>query len=280
MFIRVGYDIVFEHPVATPIVAMLYLHPECQPAVRRSEYLLLDPLAEIGEYIDGFGNRCGRFTSPAGRIRLWNDAVLEDSGEPDYRNPAAVQRRIQDLPYDAIEFLIASRYCEVDRMMDLAWATFGAVPEGWPRVQAVCDYVHNHVRFDYSQARNTRTAYETHQERVGVCRDFAHLAVTLCRCLNIPARYCTGYLGDIGVPPVAAPMDFSAWFEVYLGDAWYTMDARHNAPRVGPRADGAGSRRSRRGATNLVWDEPPRALHGVVRRGRARRRSARALDEG
>jgi len=233
MFIRVGYDIVFEHPVATPIVAMLYLHPECRPAVRRSEYLLLDPLAEIGEYIDGFGNRCGRFTSPAGLIRLWNDAVLEDSGEPDYRNLAAVQRRIQDLPYDAIEFLIASRYCEVDRMMELAWATFGAVPEGWPRVQAVCDYVHNHVRFDYSQARNTRTAYETHQERVGVCRDFAHLAVTLCRCLNIPARYCTGYLGDIGVPPVAAPMDFSAWFEVYLGDAWYTMDARHNTPRVG-----------------------------------------------
>jgi len=233
MFIRVGYDIVFEHPVATPIVAMLYLHPECRPAVRRSEYLLLDPLAEIGEYIDGFGNRCGRFTSPAGLIRLWNDAVLEDSGEPDYRNLAAVQRRIQDLPYDAIEFLIASRYCEVDRMMELAWATFGAVPEGWPRVRAVCDYVHNHVRFDYSQARNTRTAYETHQERVGVCRDFAHLAVTLCRCLNIPARYCTGYLGDIGVPPVAAPMDFSAWFEVYLGDAWYTMDARHNTPRVG-----------------------------------------------
>jgi len=233
MFIRVGYDIVFEHPVATPIVAMLYLHPECQPAVRRSEYLLLDPLAEIGEYIDGFGNRCGRFTSPAGLIRLWNDAVLEDSGEPDYRNLAAVQRRIQDLPYDAIEFLIASRYCEVDRMMDMAWATFGAAPEGWPRVRAVCDYVHNHVRFDYSQARNTRTAYETHQERVGVCRDFAHLAVTLCRCLNIPARYCTGYLGDIGVPPVAAPMDFSAWFEVYLGDAWYTMDARHNTPRVG-----------------------------------------------
>ncbi len=233
MFIRVGYDIMFEHPVATPIVAMLYLHPTCQPAIRRSEYLLLDPPVEISEYIDGFGNRCGRLTSPAGLIRFWNDAVLEDSGEPDHRNPAAVQQRIQDLPYDAIEFLIASRYCEVDRMMEPAWAAFGGVPEGWPRVQAVCDYVHNHVRFDYLQARNTRTAYETHQERVGVCRDFAHLAVTLCRCLNIPARYCTGYLGDIRVPPVAAPMDFSAWFEVYLGDAWYTMDARHNVPRVG-----------------------------------------------
>jgi transglutaminase-like putative cysteine protease len=233
MFIRVGYDIVFEHPVATPIVAMLYLHPACQPAIRRSEYLLLEPQAEISEYIDGFGNRCGRLTSPAGRIRFWNDAVLEDSGEPDRRNPAAVQQRIQDLPYDAIEFLIASRYCEVDRMMEVAWATFGAVPEGWPRVQAVCDYVHNHVRFDYLQARNTRTAYETHQERVGVCRDFAHLAVTLCRCLNIPARYCTGYLGDIRVARSPAPMDFSAWFEVRLDDAWYTMDARHNVPRVG-----------------------------------------------
>ena len=233
MFIRVGYDIVFEHPVATPIVAMLYLHPACQPAIRRSEYLLLDPQVEISEYIDGFGNRCGRLTSPAGRIRFWNDAVLEDSGEPDRRNPAAAQQRIQDLPYDAIEFLIASRYCEVDRMMELAWATFGAVPEGWPRVQAVCDYVHNHVRFDYLHARNTRTAYETHQERVGVCRDFAHLAVTLCRCLNIPARYCTGYLGDIRVARSPAPMDFSAWFEVHLGDAWYTMDARHNVRRVG-----------------------------------------------
>jgi transglutaminase-like putative cysteine protease len=233
MFIRVGYDIVFEHPVATPIVAMLYLHPACQPAIRRSEYLLLDPQVEISEYIDGFGNRCGRLTSPAGLIRFWNDAVLEDSGEPDRQNPAAAQQRIQDLPYDTIEFLIASRYCEVDRMMELAWQSFGRVPEGWPRVQAVCDYVHNHVRFDYLQARSTRTAYETHQERVGVCRDFAHLAVTLCRCLNIPARYCTGYLGDIGIPPVPAPMDFSAWFEVYLGDAWYTMDARHNVPRVG-----------------------------------------------
>jgi transglutaminase-like putative cysteine protease len=196
----VGYDIIFEHPVATPMVAMLYLHPTCQPAIRRHEFLLVDP---------------------------------QDSGEPDRQNHAAGQQRIQDLPYDAIEFLIASRYCEVDRMMEIAWQLFGAVPAGWPRVQAVCDYVHRHLRFDYLQARSTRTAYEAYQERVGVCRDFTHLAVTLCRCLNIPARYCTGYLGDIRVTPVAAPMDFSAWLEVYLDDAWYTMDARHNVPRVG-----------------------------------------------
>jgi transglutaminase-like putative cysteine protease len=233
VLIRVGYDIVFEHPVPTPIVAMLYLHPSCKAAVRRDEYLLVDPQVPINDYIDGFGNRCGRLTSRAGQIRLWNDAVLEDDGKPEPHNFAARQHEIHELPYDAIEFLIASRYCEVDRMMLTAWQLFGAVPAGWARVQAVCDYVHGHIRFDYQQARNTRSAFEAHQERVGVCRDFAHLAVTLCRCLNIPARYCTGYLGDIGVPAVPSPMDFSAWFEVYLGDRWYTMDARHNTPRVG-----------------------------------------------
>jgi transglutaminase-like putative cysteine protease len=201
--------------------------------IRRNEFLLIDPQVPIDEYLDGFGNRCGRLTSPTGRIRFWNDAVVEDSGQPERHNPAAKQHEIHALPYDAIEFLIASRYCEVDRMMATAWQLFGAVPPGWARVQAVCDYVHRHIRFDYLQARNTRSAFEAHQERVGVCRDFAHLAVTLCRCLNIPARYCTGYLGDIGVPAVPSPMDFSAWFEVYLGDAWYTMDARHNVPRVG-----------------------------------------------
>jgi len=233
VLIRVGYDIIFEHPVATPMVAMLYLHPACQPAIRRHEFLLVDPQTEISAYMDAFGNRCGRLTSPAGRIRLWNDAVLEDSGEADRQNSAAKQHRIEDLPHDTIEFLIASRYCEVDRMTEIAWQLFGTVPMGWARVQAVCDYVHRHLRFDYLQARSTRTAYEAYQERVGVCRDFAHLAVTLCRCLNIPARYCTGYLGDIRVAAVPAPMDFSAWFEVYLDDQWYTMDARHNVPRVG-----------------------------------------------
>jgi transglutaminase-like putative cysteine protease len=233
MLIRVGYDIVFEHPAPTPIVAMLYLHPSCRPKVRRDEYLLIDPAVQVGEYLDGFGNRCGRFTSPAGRIRLWNDAVVEDSGEPDRQDPHARQNEIHELPNDTLEFLIASRYCEVDRMMPLAWQLFGATPAGWPRVRAICDYVHRHLHFDYLQARNTRTAFEAHQERVGVCRDFTHLAVTFCRCLNIPARYCTGYLGDIGVPAAPDPMDFSAWFEAYLGERWCTLDARHNVPRVG-----------------------------------------------
>ena len=233
MLIRIGYDIVFEHPVPTPIVALLYLHPSCQPAVRRDECLLIDPDVRVTGYFDGFGNRCGRFTAPAGRIRLWNDAVIESDGEPDRQDPTATQREIHELPDDVLEFLIASRYCEVDRMVILAWQLFGATAPGWLRVQRVCDFVHRHLKFDYLQARNTRTAYEAYRERVGVCRDFAHLAVTLCRCLNIPARYCAGYLGDIRVPAVPDPMDFSAWFEAYLGDRWHTFDPRHNVPRVG-----------------------------------------------
>lgn len=233
MLIKVGYDIVFEYPVPTPIVAMLHLHPSRGATIRRDEYLLVDPQVPKNSYVDGFGNRCSRLTSPSGKIRFWNDAVVEDDGQPELHNPAAIQHEIQSLPDAAIEFLIASRYCEVDRMVEPAWQLFGAVPAGWARVQAVCDYVHGHIRFDYLQARKTRSAFDAHQERVGVCRDFAHLAITLCRCLNIPARYCTGYLGDIGVPAVPSPMDFSAWFEVYLGNAWYTMDARHNVPRVG-----------------------------------------------
>ena len=233
MLIRIGYDIVFEHPVPTPIVAMLYLHPSGRPAIRRDEYLLIDPAVQVTEYIDGFGNRCGRFISPAGLLRLWNDAVVESDGEPDRQEPAAAQRAIHELPDDVLEFLIASRYCEVDRMVELAWQLFGTTTPGWARVQRVCDFVHRHLKFDYLQARNTRTAYEAYRERVGVCRDFTHLAVTLCRCLNIPARYCAGFLGDIRVPAVPDPMDFSAWFEVYLGDRWHTFDARHNVPRVG-----------------------------------------------
>jgi transglutaminase-like putative cysteine protease len=233
MLIRVGYDIVFEHPVPTPTIAMLYLHPSCRSAIRRDEYLLIDPAVQIKVYVDGFGNRCGRFTSPAGLVRLWNDAVIEADGEPDRQDPTAEQRQIHELPDDVLEFLIASRYCEVDKMVTLAWQLFGTTIPGWSRVQRVCDFVHRHLKFDYLQARNTRTAYEAYRERVGVCRDFTHLAVTLCRCLNIPARYCAGYLGDIGVPAVPDPMDFSAWFEVYLGDRWHTFDARHNVPRIG-----------------------------------------------
>ena len=232
MLIRVGYDIIFEHPAPTPIITMLYLHPACRTSIRRGDYLLVEPPVSVGEYTDVFGNRCGRLVAPAGPIRFWNDAVVEDNGQPDRQNLAAEQHEIHGLPNETLTFLMPSRYCEVDRMVDLAWQLFSTVPKGWAQVQAICDFVHRHITFDYMQASKTRTAYETYQERVGVCRDFTHLAIALCRCLNIPARYCTGYLGDIGVP-VTGPMDFSAWFEAYLGGCWYTFDPRNNIPRIG-----------------------------------------------
>jgi len=194
--------------------------------------LLVEPPVAVGEYTDVFGNRCGRLVAPAGPIRFWNDAVVEDNGQPDRQNLAAEQHEIHGLPNETLTFLMPSRYCEVDRMVDLAWQLFSTVPKGWAQVQAICDFVHRHITFDYMQASKTRTAYETYQERVGVCRDFTHLAIALCRCLNIPARYCTGYLGDIGVP-VTGPMDFSAWFEAYLSGCWYTFDPRNNIPRIG-----------------------------------------------
>lgn len=233
MLIRAGYDIVFEYPISTPVLAMLYIHPSRVASLRRPESLVVEPRVRIDDYTDGFGNHCGRLVVPAGEIRFWNDVVVEDSGEPDRQNTSARQHEIRELPDDVLRYLLPSRYCEVDRMLDIAWQLFGPGPTGWARVQAVCDFVNQHIRFDYLRARSTRTAYEAFQERVGVCRDFTHLAITLCRCFNIPARYCTGYLGDIGVPPSDDPMDFSAWFEAYLDGQWHTFDARNNAPRIG-----------------------------------------------
>jgi transglutaminase-like putative cysteine protease len=158
---------------------------------------------------------------------------VQDSGEPDLVAPQAEQHALEDLPVDTLIYLLGSRYCETDRLLNTAWSLFGQVPKGWTLVQTICDYVHNQITFNYEHASPLRTAWDTYNERRGVCRDFAHLAVTLCRCMNIPARYCTGYLGDIGVPPDITPMDFSAWFEAYLGGRWYTFDARHNEPRIG-----------------------------------------------
>lgn len=233
MLIRAGYDIVFEYPTSTPLLAMLYVHPSRQASIRGAESVVVDPQAPIRHYVDAFGNRCGRLVAPAGEMRFWNDFVIDDSGAPDRRKTGSQQHEIHELPDDVLRFLLPSRYCEVDRMVDVAWELFGEGPTGWARVQAVCDFVHQHIRFDYLKARSTRTAYEAYEEQVGVCRDFTHLAVTLCRCLNIPARYCTGYLGSIGVPPSKHPMDFSAWFDAYLGGEWHTFDARNNEPRIG-----------------------------------------------
>lgn len=234
MLIHVGVEIGFDFPQPSAVVMMLHLHPSCAPNIRKPEQLWIEPFVPITEYFDIYGNRCARAYVPAGRITMRNEAIVVDSGLPEPQVPHAWQHYVQDLPDEMLLYLLASRYCEVDsELKDVAWKLFASAPFGWPRVQAVCDFVHNHIRFDYMLARSNRTALEVYREKTGVCRDYMHLAITFCRCLNIPARYCTGYLGDIGVPPADAPMDFSAWFEVYIGGRWYPFDARNNQPRIG-----------------------------------------------
>jgi len=233
MLIRPGYDIQFEIPQDVPFVSLLNVHPSRVQDLHEPDELTVEPRVPVSRYIDVFGNRCTKFLAPAGPLRLYNSTLIEDSGEPDAVNGSAREVPVEYLPEKVLMYLLASRYCEVDLLTDTAARLFGGLPRGWGRVQAVCDWVHDRVTFGYAHARCTRTALEVFNEGVGVCRDFQHLAITLCRCLNIPARYATGYLGDIGVPPVPCPMDFSAWFEVYLEDRWWTFDARHNTPRIG-----------------------------------------------
>jgi transglutaminase-like putative cysteine protease len=213
---------------------MLSLHPLRAPTIRRRERLQVEPSVPITTFFDTNGNHCGRAVVPAGRVTFSNDAIVDDCGLPDLQMWNAPQSNVQDLPPEVIQFLLGSRYCEVDsELKEIAWSLFSNTPPGWPRVQAICDYVHRHIRFDYQQARANRTALDIYRERAGVCRDYMHLAITFCRCMNVPARYCTGYLGDIGVPIAPYPMDFSAWFEAHLGGQWYAFDARNNTPRIG-----------------------------------------------
>jgi transglutaminase-like putative cysteine protease len=234
LLIRVGYEIAFGFSQPTAVLMMLYVHPSRASTIRQRERLEVQPRLPVSEFIDSFGNRCGRLFVPSGRIVLRNDATVEDNGQPDPQAWNAPQHNVEDLPDEVLLFLLASRYCEVDsELKDLAGTLFNSTPPGWPRVQSICNFVFQHVRFDYMQARPNRTALETFRERTGVCRDYTHLAITFCRCMNIPARYCTGYLGDIGVPPSANPMDFSAWFEAFLGGAWWAFDPRNNVPRIG-----------------------------------------------
>jgi transglutaminase-like putative cysteine protease len=233
MLINIGFDISYTAFMPTPMVVMLSVHPSRVADLVAPENIKTDPPQLIHYYHDSFGNFCGRLLLPPGQTTLSNRATVRDSGLPDAVMPDAQQIPVENLPDEVILFLLPSRYCEIDRMVDLAWSLFGNTPMGWARVQAIVDYVHNHVTFGYQFAAPTKSAHDVHSERRGVCRDFAHLAVTLCRCMNIPARYCTGYLGDIGVPKDPAPMDFSAWFEAYLSGQWYTFDARHNHPRIG-----------------------------------------------
>jgi transglutaminase-like putative cysteine protease len=232
MLIRLGFDIQFEIPCPVPMIAVYHVHPSRRADLREPDEPQITPAVPIDEYKDSFGNVCTRFVAPAGKLQLYNSTLIEDSGKPDPVAPEARQIPVEDLPPDVLRFLLASRYCEVDRLLDVACGLFAATPPGWARVQAVCDWVQANVIFGYHFASPTKTALDVYADRQGVCRDFQHLAITLCRCLNIPARYATGYLGDIGVPFVP-PMDFSAWFEVYLQDRWWAFDARNNKPRIG-----------------------------------------------
>jgi transglutaminase-like putative cysteine protease len=233
MLIRAGYDISLQCEISTPMMALLSVHPSRAPDLRSGSAILSSHDVPMSTFPDQFGNVCTRTMLPAGTLRLSTDFVIEDSGLGDPVASDAPEVPVEALPDDVLKYLLPSRYCETDRLAALAWSLFGGTNRGWGRVQSIVQYVHDHITFGYEHASATRSAWDAYQQRAGVCRDFAHLAVAFCRCMNIPARYCTGYLGDIRVPPVDAPMDFSAWFEAYLGDRWYTFDARHNTPRVG-----------------------------------------------
>jgi transglutaminase-like putative cysteine protease len=233
MQIRVGYELRYDFPQDTPVILVLSIHYTRVSDIVTPDHMIVVPNVPMTSYRDSFGNWCTRILAPAGRVQISANALVNDSGLPDVVMRAAEQHPVQALPEDALIFLLGSRYCETDRLSDTAWKLFGSVPAGWGRVQAICDFVHRHIEFSYALARPTRTAWEALDERTGVCRDFAHLAIAFCRCLNIPARYCTGYLGDMGLPPPYAPMDFAAWFEAYLGGQWYTFDPRNNVPRIG-----------------------------------------------
>jgi transglutaminase-like putative cysteine protease len=233
MFIRLGYELTFEMPQPSAMLVMLYLHPGKAPALQRPERILVEPETPVEDFVDWFGNRVARILAPAGQVRIRYDNVVEDSGRHEPRINGLRLRPAHQLPPECLRFLFASRYCEVDRMSQMAWDLFGKTPESWERVQAVLDWVHTNVTFGYEYSRPTKTALDVYTERQGVCRDFQHLAISLLRALGIPARYATGYLGDIGVPATLAPMDFAAWLEAYVGDAWHTLDARHNQPRIG-----------------------------------------------
>jgi transglutaminase-like putative cysteine protease len=233
MRIKAGYEILYNCPHDTPMILMVHVHYSRAADIVVPDQLITDPFVPVTAHRDVHGNWCSRIVAPAGRIRLSSNVIVKDRGEPDPVVAFAPQHQVRDLPEDALAFLLGSRYCETDLLSEAAWGLFSQTPLGWSRVQAICDFVHNHIAFSYGDARPTRTAWEAFRERKGVCRDYAHLAVAFCRCMNIPARYCTGYLGDMGTPPPYGVGDFAAWFEAYLGGAWHTFDPRNNVPRIG-----------------------------------------------
>jgi transglutaminase-like putative cysteine protease len=233
MQIRVGYELIYDCPQPTPMILTLNIHYTRASDVVIPDYMTTDPRLPISAYRDGFGNWCTRIVAPKGRIRIASTGVVRDTGEPDEIAPSAGRHLVQDLPEETLVYLLGSRYCETDHLSQIAWDLFDRSPPGWAQVQAICDFVHRHIAFGYEHASPSKTAEQVFREGRGVCRDYAHLAIAFCRCMNIPARYCTGYLGDIGVPPPYGPMDFAGWFEAYLGGRWHTFDARNNIPRIG-----------------------------------------------
>ena len=233
MKLRVGYELQYFFPQPTPVIMMLNVHRTRAADLDKPDLIVLDPPVQISRYQDSFGNWCSRILAPTGAMRISSDTVVNDTGLSDRIASEAGQMPVQELPEDALVFLIASRYCDSDRLLDLAWTLFGNSGSGWARVQAICDFVHARIAFGYEHARVTRTASQAYEEGRGVCRDYAHLAIAFCRALNIPARYCSGYLGDVGTPRPYPPGDFAAWFEAYLGGQWHTFDPRNNVPRIG-----------------------------------------------
>ena len=233
MLIRVGCELHFVFPEPTAIILMLSLHPLRAPTIRQHEQLQVEPLVPLSAYFDQYGNRCHRAFVPSGLVTFRNSAVVDDCGLPDLQVLNAPQNNVQDLPQEVLQFLLGSRYCEVDSELNqFAWSQFSQTQAGWPRVQAVCDFVHQHIRFDYQKARSSRTAWDAYHERTGVCRDFTHLAITLCRCLNVPALLHR-LSGRYRLATDAKPDGFQRWFEAFLGGQWYAFDARHNVPRIG-----------------------------------------------
>jgi len=232
MLIRLGYELQFVIPAPVAMATVLYVHPSRTADLLEPDIMQVEPGVPVEDYIDGFGNRVGRFVAPVGPLKLTGSTLINDSGEKDPVNLGAKELPVGELPHEVLQFLLNSRYCEVDRLSAVAYDLFGHIEPGWGRVQAICDWVHNKVLFGYRYARSTKTALDVFTERNGVCRDYQHLAIAFCRALNIPARYATGYLGCFGVP-LQSPIDWSAWFEVYLSGQWWTFDARNNIPRVG-----------------------------------------------
>lgn len=233
MLIRIGHEITITTFGETPLICLVAPHETRKGDFVSTEVVTTDPPVEIHEYFDAYGNICRRMTAPHGRFTLRGDVTVRDDGALDPMDEGAAEWPVENLPDEALQFLVGSRYVETDLISQEAWDRFGWLPPGWGRVQAVVDYVHNHLRFDYQQARATRTAIDANREGVGVCRDFAHLGLAFLRALNIPARYVNGYVGDIGVPKVPDPMDFAAWTEVFLGGQWWTFDPRNNQRRIG-----------------------------------------------